>query len=178
MPLHPSVKKWLQKAIAGSGVKASRVIEFGSCMMHGHNPRPCFPHTKPDDYIGVDWRDGEGVDVVGLAHVQNLGPADCVISTQVLEHDPFWKETITTMVFHLREGGLFFVTCAGPGTNPHEVHTAPEVPGYYENRSVSDVVDAMKEACEVHGLTVEVMDTWAEAAYPPRTCVWAKLTPS
>lgn len=88
--------------------------------------------SAPTAWVGVDWRAGPGVDVVGLAHefrplTANGRPQefDLAVSTEMLEHDPFWRESLRRMIEVVRPGGSVLLTCAGPGRHVHEVECAP-----------------------------------------------------
>lgn len=98
-------------------------------------------------YVGVDHRPGPGVDHVGLAHEYPVAgwdgePFDAVVTTEMLEHDPHWKKTLAAGAQLLRPGGLFVLTCATGGRDVHGADESP-TPGFYENRSVGDVVDTL-----------------------------------
>jgi SAM-dependent methyltransferase len=120
--------------------KAKRVLELGSLDMNG-SPREFF--WAPQDYVGVDWREGKGVDEVSMAHEyrgRHDEYFDCVVSTEMLEHDPKWRETLQRAVELLRPGGHIVLTMAGTGRPPHEVGVAPGENPYYENRTIEDIV--------------------------------------
>lgn len=131
-------------------LSATRVLECGSLDING-TPKRFFNLT--DEYVGIDWRPGPNVDKVSLVH-EYQGELDryfnFVISTSLLEHDPFWKESIKRMVELLGIGGSLLVTCAGVGFHQHELETSPEyqhglgdvlVPSgeYYENLLMYEV---------------------------------------
>lgn len=109
---------------------SQRVIEFGAFDING-TPRGLFPRAT--EYVGLDWRPGPGVDAVSLAHEYRGHPDghfDAVVSTEMLEHDPFWRESVQRMVDLVRPGGCLVLTCAGPQRPAHEMQCAPEH-GYY-----------------------------------------------
>jgi len=75
--------------------EAKRVLEYGSMTRSGV-PRNLF--GKAEEYVGVDWRDGPGVDAVSLMHDYKDKPNeyfDLAVSTSALEHDPHWVHSIT-----------------------------------------------------------------------------------
>lgn len=127
------------------------VVEVGSMVMHG-SPRDVLQrHAR--SYVGIDWRPGPGVDVVGLAHEALRGrEADLVVWCQAVEHDPWWVETLRASVEALSaRGGWLVATWAGPGYPEHEIETAPPDPAnpsrrYYAPRSVEEV-EAVLRAC-------------------------------
>jgi SAM-dependent methyltransferase len=95
----------------------TRVLEVGSLDING-SIRELFDAA---DYTGLDLGEGPGVDIVcpGQAYDEPDGSFDVVASSECLEHNPFWRETILNMTRLLRPGGLFVMTCAGPGRDEH-----------------------------------------------------------
>lgn len=121
-------------------------IEFGSHIMHDHDPRPLARPRGCSTYVGVDWRAGPGVDLVSLnseAPTQ-LGDQrfDLALSISALEHDPEWRATLASMLTLLRVGGVAAVTVPVGGWPPHEVECAPLGGTHYENRTVDEVLEA------------------------------------
>ena len=120
--MHQEVMDWLRtiKESAPDIFEHSRVLECGSLNVNG-TPRPLFEECE---YVGVDWRDGPGVDVVSLTHhyMDNDG-FDVVISTEMLEHDPYWLVSISNMVSLLRPGGDLILTFGGINRPKHELKT-------------------------------------------------------
>lgn len=125
------------------------VIDVGSLDINGNN-RYLFSRFN---YIGIDIVAGKNVDRVGLAkdvlkeikeqydyHHSGLVTVDTIISTEMLEHDSTWKESLTAMYDLLRPGGLLLITAAGDGRREHgtTAHTPGDSPGtldYYCNIS-------------------------------------------
>ncbi len=114
------------------------VIDVGSLDINGSNRqffRDCF-------YLGIDLGKGKGVDLIGAAHetiptaralaqehvhgkfkFADWGePINVMISTECLEHDRHWKQTISVMYNNLNHGGLMIITCAAPGREEHGTH--------------------------------------------------------
>jgi hypothetical protein len=124
-----------------------RVVEFGSYFING-SVRGLFDDC---DYTGVDWRPGPGVDVVSLAHqyapVEGSPPIDLCISTEMLEHDPHWRESVANMVRLLDTGGSVILTCAAPGRPVHETDCAP-APDYYRPVGVIELVQHLRELAQ------------------------------
>ena len=123
--------------------KVQRVLEAGSLDMNG-TVREWFP--KGCEYIGLDWRPGPGVDAVALVHEWHGRRKyfDTVISTEMLEHDPYWQKSIAAMVQFVRPGGNLVITCAGPGRAAHCVDTSPGK-DYYENRTIGEILALLPE---------------------------------
>jgi len=113
------------------------VLEIGSLVING-SVRYEFP--KAMMYLGVDVQNGEGVDMVGLAHEIDLPKKDfdVLVCTEVLEHDPYWWASLLNGYKHLRPGGIIIMTCAGPNRAPHNVDDSP-TPGYYANVSAKQI---------------------------------------
>jgi SAM-dependent methyltransferase len=117
----------------------STVLEVGSLNING-SVRSFFTNCT---YIGLDLGEGPGVDVVCPIHEYSPADFDVVISTEMLEHDVHWQESLAAMVNKIKPGGLFVFTCAGP--NRHEHGTKRTTPGdapfttdYYRNISIDD----------------------------------------
>lgn len=117
------------------------VIDFGSLNINGDN-RYLF-----NDYIytGVDIGEGTNVDVVCRAsQYKPKEKVDVVISTEMLEHDEQWKESLLNMVQVLKSGGLLILTCATTGRPEHGTSRkspgdAPFTNNYYGNRTEEDL---------------------------------------
>lgn len=113
------------------------VLEVGSHDING-SPRKYFWFCN---YTGVDISSGKGVDIVGrLCDVEERLNEQyrTVISTECLEHDETWPETLWIMYNRLQPGGLFIMTCAGPdrrehGTRRSEPNCSPDTTDYYMN---------------------------------------------
>ena len=125
--------------------KNVRVCEFGSLDINGS----CRDFFENCDYVGVDWREGKGVDVVSLAHeFKPKEKFNVVISTEMLEHDKYANKSIWNMIDLLRPGGLLIITCAGKSRNRHEIECG--VGRHYKNLNKEDLfnwvyMDEMEE---------------------------------
>ena len=120
--------------------EAKRVLEYGSMTRSGV-PRNLF--GKAEEYVGVDWRDGPGVDAVSLMHDYKDKPNeyfDLAVSTSALEHDPHWVHSITRVHKLLRVGGSFILTTTGIGSGQHSMQSSPRK-GYYHNFWMGEVLD-------------------------------------
>lgn len=107
--------------IAGhaAGLRPATVLEIGSLDVNG-GVRPLFPTAK--QYHGIDIAPGPGVDEVADAadwHATTL--FDVVVSTEVLEHAPRWRDVVTNAWNALHPGGVLVMTCA---TDPRPPHSA------------------------------------------------------
>ena len=133
--------------------RSSRVVDFGSLDINGNN-RYLF---EISDYLGVDIGPGPNVDIVCRAKdvVPPFQPT-VVISTEMLEHDEEWEDSLRRMVEIVKPGGLIVFTCATTGRPEHGTRKsspgdAPFVGDYYRNlteediRQVWDVENIFKE---------------------------------
>ena len=64
---------------------------------------------------------GKGVDVVcpGQDYTAPARSFDVVISCEMMEHNPNWRETWLNMLRMVREDGLLVMTCASIGRKKH-----------------------------------------------------------
>ena len=130
--------------------KGVNVCDIGSLDINGNN------HYLFEDYsyVGIDLGRGRNVNVISKGHEYRPIDGtkyDIVISTEVFEHDMYWKETIMNIIENLlRDSGIFVFTCATTGRAPHGTtqyhpHDSPftvledEWAGYYMNVTELDV---------------------------------------
>lgn len=122
-----------------------KVLEVGSLDING-TVRQFFEDC---DYHGIDLGPGPGVNEI--AHVTKLETAieyDVVISTEALEHDEQWAESLKVMYRLLQPNGLLLITCAAPnrwehGTQRTDGDKTPFVTDYYRNISVEDFASVL-----------------------------------
>ena len=168
--MHGTIHAWvssLRSTYPKHFGQGCRVLEYGSRDVNG-SVRGWF--ETPAEYVGIDCYDGPSVDVVGVAHEYSheLGEFDVVITTETLEHDPFWKLTLEHAARNLRSGGVLILTCAAPKRAPHNHDDSP-TPGYYENRSAEDVVEELKK----HG-DWDKLEAWYERGDLDLHCLGVK----
>ena len=162
--MHDQVREFLRRVDArlqagGRWPMASgaRVVEFGSFNVNG-SARDVLGSTSAT-WTGVDWRPGPGVDVVSLAHAYRPTTDDgrettfdLAVSTEMLEHDPFWQESLRRMIEAIRPGGNVLLTCAGPERPAHEVRCAPtdgqDQRPYYQGLGLGEVLAWSQECSE------------------------------
>jgi hypothetical protein len=141
--MHAEVLQWVSQAVAGN--RFERVIELGALNVNG-GVRYLFPHAE---VVGVDVVPGDGVDVVcDAADYLPEVPADCVVSTEMLEHTARAREVILAAFDMLVPGGLLVVTAAAPGRNPHSAYgaSAPLDGEFYRNVSAGELALWLEEA--------------------------------
>jgi hypothetical protein len=137
--MHQQVKDFLQqtKNKHPQFFENISVLEFGSMNWNG-TPRDFFSNCE---YIGVDMADGTDVDVVCLASRYNTAKRfEVIITTEMLEHDKEWKESLENSVRLLKNGGILIGTAANINREPHCLEI-----GYYRNMSREDIVSVLGE---------------------------------
>lgn len=124
--------------------KGVRVLDVGSLDINGNN-RYLFMDCE---YTGIDLGEGPNVDVVCGAHEFAGGPYDTIISTEMLEHDAHYRQSLLNMVQMLKPGGLMVLTCATTGREPHGTTEqtpadSPFTQDYYRNLTEEDICGAI-----------------------------------
>jgi len=129
--------------------KGISVLDVGSLDINGTNKYLFEDITE--SYFGIDVIEGKNVDIIGIAHTLNLEPNqfDIIISTNALEHDMYYKQTIAKMIEWLKPGGLLIISVAGSwpehGTKQHQPGVSgtskisEEWANYYKNITVNDL---------------------------------------
>lgn len=109
----PTVMAFLAKA----GPQGS-VLEIGSYNVNG-TARDAIRHAS---WLGVDMREGPGVDLVADASALPLeyGAYDCVVIAECLEHCEDWRAVLSEGWRCLRIGGTLAVTTPAPGFPRHD----------------------------------------------------------
>lgn len=105
-------------------IRGRKVIEVGS--YGGGGVRPLITSWSPAEYVGVDLREGPGVDVVCNAEslVERFGSNsfDIVISTELLEHVRNWRNVLSDFKNICRPNGVILITTRSKG---YPYHGAP-----------------------------------------------------
>lgn len=130
--MHDAVLDYVAKAIAEHGLGGD-VLDLGGRDVNG-TPRHLF--TDVALYTVVDAVEAPNVDVVADAATLDLGYLyDVVVCTEVLEHTDRAADIVGTARRHLKPGGAFVATMAGPGRHPHSAHggATPGGDEFYEN---------------------------------------------
>ena len=147
---HPDQWLWCDKIKEEhpSYFKNKRVLDIGALDVNGNN-RYLFDDCE---YVGLDVVPGPNVDVVSIAHMYRPSePFDVVLSTNALEHDLYWRQTLCAMLTLLKPSGLlFFSTCSTwpehgtKRTTPGHSGTSqmgPEWENYFRNFSEMDLYE-------------------------------------
>jgi SAM-dependent methyltransferase len=120
--------------------RGTNVLEVGSLNING-SIRKLF---RTRHWLGIDIIYGPGVHrVVPVHEIKDCNQFDVVVSTEMLEHDCHWKESLQAMFLLTRPGGLLLITCAGPGRPEHGTNKArpqdsPATTDYYRNLTIDD----------------------------------------
>jgi SAM-dependent methyltransferase len=95
----------------------AHILEIGSYNVNG-SVRPLFAAAA--SYIGIDMRQGPGVEVVAAAAAYTApAPCDLVVSTEAMEHCAAPSTIIACAWRSLAPGGVLLVTAAAPERTPH-----------------------------------------------------------
>lgn len=130
--MHPEAFQWVEMHAPQHRVD---VLEVGSYNVNGEVRQLFTGH-----YLGIDLHPGPGVDVaVDAAEFDPPRLFDVVVSTEVLEHTPRWREIVAMCGVALRPGGALILTCAGPGRAPHGAHGDGVGSEWYDNVSAPDL---------------------------------------
>lgn len=135
------------KALYPSYFKDSNVIDAGSRDINGTN-KYLFEECK---YVGVDIIAGKNVDLISPIHkVKYPNNVDVLISTEMLEHDKDWEESLINMYKLLKKKGLMIITCASTGRKEHGTkinapEASPTTVNYYQNLNLSAISSILKK---------------------------------
>ena len=100
------------------------VLDIGSFDVNGTNE-----YLFTDcEFTGIDLEDGPGVDVVCEAQKYDAPDEsyDVIISSECLEHNPYYKETLENAVRMLKPGGFMLFACATTGRPVHGLASQQE----------------------------------------------------
>ena len=149
--MHTEVMHWVRTSLGEYRDVVRSVIEIGSQDING-SPRSVFA-ARPEmaRYVGIDVFDRPGVDWVGLAHDF---PAtgwdgelfDALVTTEALEHDPYWRRSLAACLPLVRPGGLVVVTCGTMARSPHGVEHDTPTPGHYGNVGKAELLAALADS--------------------------------
>lgn len=141
--MHAEAFAWVAQHATSDEVT---VIDLGGRNVNG-SIRDLFPNAT--DYLAVDIREGDGVDIVADAATWVPDREyDVVASTETFEHTPVWPEICLTAFKALKPGGRLILTMAGPGRPEHSaVDGGPLRPDeYYGNVNPEHLKDVLVSA--------------------------------
>src|SRR4051812_10778756 len=110
--MHQTVMSWGSKVINNYLLNlCENVLELGSQNING-SLREYF---DVPNYVGVDFQEGPGVDLIGNAHDIPFEDAtfDLVISTEMLEHDDQFWLSLKEINRVLKDKGVLLLTARG-----------------------------------------------------------------
>lgn len=139
--MHVTARQW----VALHARPARSVLDIGGRDING-SVRDLFPGAK--SYVSIDLLAGPAVDVVGDVTLWDWDETfEVVVCCEVLEHAENWRDILRAAHGKLEAGGLFILTCAGPGRAPHSGtdggHLRPEE--YYSNITEKDLFAELLE---------------------------------
>lgn len=142
--MHNSVLNYVESKVKQYGLSELKTLEIGSLNVNG-SVRGLFS-SEPGKYIGLDMREGAGVDVIGNAHNMMFDSEifDVVLSLEMLEHDNKFWFSLSEMERVLKPNGYLILTARGNG---FPLHGHPE--DYYRFMPESFKVLFELAGCEV-----------------------------
>lgn len=116
--MHPSVMDWVGRQVNLYELAEKDVLEVGSRNYNG-TVRHLFRGKR---YLGIDMDDGPDVDLVAIASDIPFEDEsfDVVVTTEMLEHDPYFWLSMKEMSRVLRKDGYMLLTTRGIGFPYHE----------------------------------------------------------
>jgi SAM-dependent methyltransferase len=168
---HPQQQAFVAR-VAALHQSNGPLLEIGSLDVNG-SVRPCFPRATP--YVGIDLAPGAAVDVVASGHDFGRDESfDTVVTTECLEHDPGWADTLGNIVRVLRPGGTLLLTCATRGRHEHGTTRtsptmSPSTNDHYRNLTATDVVPVIDGPLRIDLVTTcwSSFDLYLVARKPP-----------
>ena len=101
-----------------SEICGKRILEIGARDESG-SVRHLFESWLPKEYVGVDIREGKGVDIVcdaeNLLTVFPKESFDVIVSTETLEHVRDWRKVISNMKNLCKKNGIILITTRSKG---------------------------------------------------------------
>jgi hypothetical protein len=139
--MHAEAEAAMRRMIADSDI--NRWVEWDGLDVGGRDINGSVRHLLPNTkWIGLDIKPGPDVDIVHDAATWRPDRAyDVVMSTELLEHTPAWREVLVTCQAALRPGGYLFITCASTGRKPHGAEGERTLPDgeHYANVHVDEL---------------------------------------
>lgn len=113
---------FVKNNLSKNEIKGKRVLEIGSRNVNG-SVRPYVEKNQPKEYIGIDIRKGDGVDII--CDVNNIQKQfgtesfDIIIATELLEHIKNWRIAIMNIKNVLKKDGIILITTRSKGLGFH-----------------------------------------------------------
>ena len=150
--MHDGARAFIERKVKELG-PFNTVLEIGSRDING-TVREFFPGA---DYFGIDKVGGSGVDyVIDALTWQTAVRFDCIVATEVFEHEPKWPLLVGKISTWLAPDGVALLTMAGPGREPHSAVDGSSLRAGepYENVTPDDLVNTAR----IHSLHAEVFE--------------------
>lgn len=146
--MHPQAFDFVRRVVQSLPPLYS-VVEFGSKNWNG-TIRDIFQDAIQGDgsYLGIDLEPGDLVDLIADASTwRTYQKYSAVVCCEVLEHTPLAEAICLSARLALDRGGVFIMTCAGDGRNPHG-RNGGELPHdeFYRNVSRSQIEEWLTAA--------------------------------
>jgi SAM-dependent methyltransferase len=127
--MHEANLRWLEDAQErfGAAWVEGAILEIGALNINGS----ARSRLRSVEYVGVDCTAGPCVDIVCRSTetlFEDRAAFDCLILTQVLEHDPTWRESILHNAQWLRQGGVLLLSWGAEGNPRHDPEPWAPVP--------------------------------------------------
>lgn len=153
---HPSQQKFIESTIKKlvPNTWYYNVLDCGSLDINGNNK----VYFSGAFYIGLDLGPGKNVDLIGSAHSIKFktGFFDVVLSTEMLEHDINWRDSLKNMVRMLKSKGVFILTCATTGRKEHGTkNTDPKLSPFTNNYYMNITEKHIREALNIEDIFSE-----------------------
>ena len=136
------------KSLTKQEVEGKRVIDVGSLDVNG-SLRQTVESLGPAEYVGVDIRQGPGVDVICRAEdiVERFGKEsfDIVVSTELLEHVRDWRRVISNIKRVCKRSGVILITTRSYGFPEHDY------PFDFWRYEIEDMKDIFSD-CDIESL--------------------------
>jgi SAM-dependent methyltransferase len=120
---HISCTEFVKRNFTREELNGKRIIEIGSANVNG-SVRPIFESLDVSEYVGIDFRRYDGVDIICNAEnmMERFGKEsfDIVVSTSFLEHAEDWKKVISNIKDVCKKGGIMLHTTVSKGYGLHE----------------------------------------------------------
>jgi SAM-dependent methyltransferase len=116
--MHPSAFDFVRRTVQ-SLPPLYRVVEFGSHSWNGSVREIFTDATNQGMYLGIDLKEGPGVDLVADVTTWEGLMFDCVVCCEVLEHCQYVVNLLQSARRALRPGGYLIVTCASLNRAEH-----------------------------------------------------------
>lgn len=153
--MHAEAYEWVRRYATADPLD---VLDIGGRNING----TALDHFPNAVRTVLDIAPGKGVDVVADAASWVPPRAyDVVLCCEVFEHTMVWPDIVATAFKALAPGGVFIVTCAGPGRFHHSAVDGGRrmFPGEWYRNVSTDELGQVLDAC---GFVDVVLDSFGE----------------